>query len=203
MSQRTRTTDVDELRARIRTASIRVFALHGFKGTSVQAVADEVGLSKQALLYHVSNKDGLWTGALEEVRDRWIRLLPRMLASATLTTGDRVEAMLHELTDAIAEDPEITRFVMRAIMDAPNAAFDVLGSDSAEWFQVASAFLKQGQENGTVSRDLDPENWVISSGILLLGSMSVPDPSILDNPVRRQALLREVARMIIVSLSPR
>jgi AcrR family transcriptional regulator len=57
-----------------------LFARHGFEQTSVQAVADAVGLSKAGLLHHFPSKDALHAavraqvdtlgrGALEEVRD--------------------------------------------------------------------------------------------------------------------------------------
>ncbi|CCH87757.1 Transcriptional regulator, TetR family [Modestobacter italicus] len=57
-----------------------LFARHGFEQTSVQAVADAVGLSKAGLLHHFPSKDALHeavraqvdtlgAGALDQVRD--------------------------------------------------------------------------------------------------------------------------------------
>ena len=41
-----------------------LFARHGFAQTSVQAVADAVGLSKAGLLHHFSSKQALWDAVL-------------------------------------------------------------------------------------------------------------------------------------------
>ncbi|HNC99806.1 MAG TPA: helix-turn-helix domain-containing protein, partial [Myxococcota bacterium] len=48
----TRRQDTEQLRERIRSAAIQLFAAQGYLGTSLQEVADAVGISKQLLLYH-------------------------------------------------------------------------------------------------------------------------------------------------------
>jgi AcrR family transcriptional regulator len=40
----------EQIQTRARAAAVRLFSRRGFEGTSVQAIADEVGTSKQALL---------------------------------------------------------------------------------------------------------------------------------------------------------
>ena len=42
-----------------------LFARHGFAQTSVQSVADAVGLSKTGLLHHFPSKQALWDAVLE------------------------------------------------------------------------------------------------------------------------------------------
>ena len=43
-----------------------LFARHGFSQTSVQSVADAVGLSKTGLLHHFPSKQRLWDAVLEQ-----------------------------------------------------------------------------------------------------------------------------------------
>jgi AcrR family transcriptional regulator len=45
-----------------------LFARHGFEQTSVQAIADAVGLSKAGLLHHFPSKDALYAAALDRAR---------------------------------------------------------------------------------------------------------------------------------------
>jgi AcrR family transcriptional regulator len=45
-----------------------LFARHGFEQTSVQAVADAVGLSKAGLLHHYPSKDALRAAVLDQAR---------------------------------------------------------------------------------------------------------------------------------------
>ena len=45
--------------AQICRAAMRLIARRGFDATSLQAIADEVGITKQTLLYYYSSKDKL------------------------------------------------------------------------------------------------------------------------------------------------
>jgi len=59
----------EERRARIVAAALDVFAERGYKGASLAQIADRVGITQQAVLYHFRSKDQLLVAALEE-RDR-------------------------------------------------------------------------------------------------------------------------------------
>jgi AcrR family transcriptional regulator len=59
----------EESRAKAVAAATELFALTGFKGTSVAAVAAKTGLSQSGLLHHFPSKAALLTAVLEE-RDR-------------------------------------------------------------------------------------------------------------------------------------
>ncbi|MDF5753096.1 TetR/AcrR family transcriptional regulator [Spongiactinospora sp. TRM90649] len=45
------------MRAEILESAGRLFAAHGFRGTSLQDIASDVGCSKASLLYHFTSKD--------------------------------------------------------------------------------------------------------------------------------------------------
>ncbi|GLY46995.1 TetR/AcrR family transcriptional regulator [Lentzea sp. NBRC 102530] len=59
----------EESRAKAVAVATELFALTGFKGTSVAAVAARTGLSQSGLLHHFPSKAALLTAVLEE-RDR-------------------------------------------------------------------------------------------------------------------------------------
>ena len=68
---------VPETHREILAAAARRFAVTGFKGTSLQDIAREVGCSKAAVLYHFANKEAILTelmapaiGMLEELDSR-------------------------------------------------------------------------------------------------------------------------------------
>ncbi|MDL0434127.1 helix-turn-helix domain-containing protein, partial [Marinobacter sp. TBZ242] len=56
-------------------AAERVFAQYGYRGASVQAIAEEAGLPKSNVLYYMGNKRGLYVRLLERMRARWSALL--------------------------------------------------------------------------------------------------------------------------------
>ncbi|MCD7439608.1 TetR/AcrR family transcriptional regulator [Streptomyces lincolnensis] len=67
MSARVRS---QERRAEIVRAALEVIAERGYRGASMAAVAERVGLTQQGLLHHFPTKDTLLVAVLEE-RDKW------------------------------------------------------------------------------------------------------------------------------------
>ena len=56
-------------RAEILNAAVELFGTLGYYGTSLQKIADRVGLTKAGVLHYVGSKEGLLTAALDEVYD--------------------------------------------------------------------------------------------------------------------------------------
>ena len=71
---RTRTRD------EILSTAARLFAGAGFKGTSLQAIADEVGCSKATLLYHFDSKDAILNALLAPAARDLAALAERLAA---------------------------------------------------------------------------------------------------------------------------
>ncbi|WP_415950539.1 TetR/AcrR family transcriptional regulator [Streptomyces sp. KLOTTS4A1] len=62
-------------RAEILRAALEVIAERGYRGTSLAAVAERVGLTQQGLLHHFPTKEALLIAVLED-RDRWDAAVP-------------------------------------------------------------------------------------------------------------------------------
>lgn len=75
----------DRLEADIAAVAVRVFAECGYEGTSVAAIAEGAGLSKQNLMYYFPTKQELYARVLDEVLDDW---LERMSSLAQADEGD-------------------------------------------------------------------------------------------------------------------
>ncbi|MEV8032921.1 TetR/AcrR family transcriptional regulator [Streptomyces sp. NPDC086182] len=67
MATRTRS---EERRAEIVRATLEVIAERGYRGASLAAVAERVGLTQQGLLHHFPTKEALLVAVLKE-RDQW------------------------------------------------------------------------------------------------------------------------------------
>lgn len=60
----------EERRAEIVRATLEVIAERGYRGASLAAVAERVGLTQQGLMHHFPTKDALLVAVLQE-RDQW------------------------------------------------------------------------------------------------------------------------------------
>lgn len=65
-------------RDQILSAAARRFASVGFKGSSLQDIADDVGCSKATLLYHFASKDAILTALIEPAARDLAALIARL-----------------------------------------------------------------------------------------------------------------------------
>ena len=73
-----------DMASAILVEATHLFAARGYDGTSVQAIADAVGIRKASLLYHYPSKEALHRRVLEELLSQWNDRLPAlMLARAS------------------------------------------------------------------------------------------------------------------------
>jgi TetR/AcrR family transcriptional regulator len=70
----------DKLEADIAAVAVQVFAEFGYEGTSIAAVAEKAGLSKQNLMYYFPTKQALYQRVLDEVLDEWLERMEHLAA---------------------------------------------------------------------------------------------------------------------------
>jgi AcrR family transcriptional regulator len=136
-------------------AAVRVFAARGYRGASIDAIASEVGVSRQGVLHHFPSKVQLLTGVLER-RDEEDKAIGAALheqhghsIGATLRAGREYRAQrrglaqLYTILSAESVDPA-----------HPAHAFFVdryrrVRAIFAEW-------VAEAQDEGRLSTDLEP-----------------------------------------------
>ena len=105
-----------DTRSRLIEVARRHFAERGFDGTSIAAIAEELGLTKQALLHHFGSKERLYGEVLQQISERIIRELDELAAASE----DSYEALETLLVDRIAgrlDQSDGTRILMRELLD--------------------------------------------------------------------------------------
>ncbi|MEV7013704.1 helix-turn-helix domain-containing protein [Streptosporangium sp. NPDC051022] len=68
------------MRDDILDSAVRLFATHGFLGTSLQDIASDAGCSKASLLYHFTNKDAILAELLAPAGQELAALTDRLTA---------------------------------------------------------------------------------------------------------------------------
>lgn len=94
----TRAESREQTRKRLLGAAARLFAKHGFQGTSVDDVAEAAGYSKGALYYNFQSKDDLFEALVEESIGEMIAGLESALGGAH-TIEEKLAAMQRVLTE--------------------------------------------------------------------------------------------------------
>jgi AcrR family transcriptional regulator len=151
---------VPNVREAALAAATRLFAAHGFDATSLQAIADAVGVSKQAILHHFPSKERLRDAVLDAMLAHWNDTLPRLLVAATASEG-RFDAVFGEVRRFFAADPDRARLVVRELLDRPAETRRVLSGPVHTWVAAISRYIREGQASGRHFADVDPEAYVV------------------------------------------
>jgi AcrR family transcriptional regulator len=150
--------------ARIIGAALELFARNGVGGTSLQMIADEIGVTKAAVYHQYSTKDEIVIAAAEaelEKVDGVVRAAEaehsRARARKTLVTGMVDLAVAHRRSaSSILNDPVIVRFFaehgsFRPVMDRMSRV--LVGDEVGHEARVSTAMLTAAI-SGTVMHPL-------------------------------------------------
>ncbi len=111
-----------DTRKRILEVAARLFACHGFSGTSIRDIADELGVTKAALYYHFASKDVL----LQELVSKPILAVSAVMeAERDLTTPAARRQFVYDVISAMAscdsdvvtvfKDPSVAPYIDQSV----------------------------------------------------------------------------------------
>jgi AcrR family transcriptional regulator len=139
----------------------RLFAERGYEGTSMNDVAERVGMRKASLFYHFATKDALY----EAVLDRLVASLQVALEAVYVSSGtfeDRLDAVTETLVTVLASHPYAARLLLREAMDWGPVIRGELLDRILLVLEAGAAWLRAGQEQGAFVEG-DPKQLVLSS----------------------------------------
>jgi AcrR family transcriptional regulator len=168
MAQRSTQTIAEEpiaaaSRERILEAAIAEFALHGFAGARVDAIAERAEINKRMLYAYVGNKRDLWVAALERVYEQK-RAEERKLDLHRLDPADAMAVLVRFNFRYHTDHPEFM-----AMLNGENLLRGVNLRESkrvtelySPLITLMSEVLARGQEVGVFRRGVDPMQLYIS-----------------------------------------
>jgi AcrR family transcriptional regulator len=148
-----------DARHRILCAAARLYALHGFDGTSIREIAAAAEVTKPLVHYHFGTKEQLFATLLRESIDA-CRAASLDVRGQSATACDRLRAMLHWQFACAREAPEILVFA-HEVMSLPGllpVGFDYKAECKAlcaDWAQI----VEDGRRSGEF-RAVDPQTVV-------------------------------------------
>lgn len=161
-----------DVRARILVEATRLFGEQGYEGTSIQEVADAVGVRKPSLLYHFTSKLELHGAVIDALLARWKDVIPSLLA-ASRSGHDRYSAAIMALVEFLQEDPNRAKLAVRELMDRPVEARDRIAQHISPWLPIVTDYIRMGQSTGVVKKEVDPESYVIHVILMVVGTVAM------------------------------
>ncbi|MBF0120794.1 MAG: TetR/AcrR family transcriptional regulator [Desulfobacterales bacterium] len=152
--------------------AIRLFSINGFDGTSIQSIADAVGIKKQSLLYYFGSKEDLREEIYKNVISHWKEKLPKLLATKSGGYG-RFTSIIESLITFLLEDKNRTRLIIREILDRPDAVRKTASENLMPWVMIISDYIRMGQEAGIIKESVDPESYITQVIMMAMGTVAI------------------------------
>ena len=196
-------------RKKLLVAARHEFAAAGLAGARVDEIAARAGVNKQLVYHYFGDKDALYLAVLEWVYEE-IREQERKLNLEGLLPAEAIRKLIEASFDHLAAHPD---FIVLLNDENRGGARHVRGSQRLEAMHsplvsMVSKILKQGVQNGTFRRGIDPVQLYISiaglsyfffSNTATLSAIFGKD---LRSEAARRARRKHVVDLVMQSLRP-
>ena len=146
-------------REAILDAALEVFSAHGFRGATLDQIAEGAGLSKPNLLYYFPSKEAVHRALLTGLLDTWLDPLKAMNPK-----GDPVEEVLgyvRRKLDLSRDYPRESRLFAGEIIQGAPRLREVIEGDLRRLVAEKSAVLSAWMDAGRIAR-VDPVHLIFS-----------------------------------------
>lgn len=147
----------EQNRKNILAAAEDSFVKNGFKGTSMQSIADAAELPKANVLYYFKSKQALYLAVLDEIIRRWDESIDDMSEGddPAEVLGNYIRAKV----DLAIQYPNASKiFALEIIQGAPNLQ-DHLRSNLRTWVRDKSKIIQSWIDQGKM-KAVDPEHLI-------------------------------------------
>ncbi|WP_030073206.1 TetR family transcriptional regulator C-terminal domain-containing protein [Halomonas alkaliantarctica] len=147
----------DRIEQSILSAAEQVFAQYGYRGASLQAIADQAGLPKANILYYMGSKQALYVRLLNRMMRRWNAVLeditPESDPGQVLSDFIRTKMVLGQ------RYPEGSKLFAAEILAGAPFLSDYLSGELKEWVASRAMIIRQWSIQGKMD-NVDPR-WLI------------------------------------------
>lgn len=135
--------------------AIGVFYRKGFAATSIQDLADELGMLKSSLYYYITSKDALLRRIFEDSHAGAVEVVERVLA-LDVAPLDRIRAYLQQYAEWFLTNLERATLYAREWRYLTGDFRHEVEAHRAYYDDVLVEMIEQAQEDGDVPKSLSP-----------------------------------------------
>ena len=140
-------------------AALEVFSTYGYRGTTVDQIADKAGLSKPNLLYYFKRKEDIYVAVLEHTLDEWLKPLRVMDVD-----GDPIAELtryISEKLDMSFANPSASRLFANEILHGAPHIQKFLKGPLRELVEEKAKVIRRWIADGKIKR-VDPPHFIFA-----------------------------------------
>ncbi|MDR3470776.1 MAG: TetR family transcriptional regulator C-terminal domain-containing protein [Devosia sp.] len=148
-----------EKQDRILEAALEVFSVNGFRGTTIDQIADAAGMSKPNLLYYFPRKDEIHKRLIAEMLDMWLAPLREMDPA-----GDpipEIRSYIRRKLEMARDFPRESRLFANEILQGAPRIIDMLEGDLRRLVDEKASVITFWMDQGKLNR-ADPYHLIFS-----------------------------------------
>jgi AcrR family transcriptional regulator len=148
--------DGAERRAQIRRVAAELFHTRGYRETSMDTIADHVGIKKASLYYYFPGKDQLLVELHEEMIELIISAQEKRVSEGTLTPRQMLLAIMTDVIGLQESHPGHLRIFFEHYRELPKRVREEIAAKREHYRQMLIQVLRDGVASDEFV-DLDPE----------------------------------------------
>jgi AcrR family transcriptional regulator len=142
--------------AEVLDAAARVFHAKGYEASSIQDIADEVGILKGSLYYYISSKEDVLFEMLQEVHASALEAV----TGAVAVDGDpveRIRSFVETLARFHADNTVRMGILLHDFRSLSAPRREEIVRDRDRYDEILRVLLTEGSEQGLIRPDVDPK----------------------------------------------
>jgi TetR/AcrR family transcriptional regulator len=157
--RRKRTRIQKEKRETILEAALEVFSTHGFRGSTIDQIAEAAGMSKPNLLYYFHNKEEIHETLIARLLETWLAPLKELRADGDPLT--EIRSYIRRKLEMARDYPRESRLFANEILQGAPRILPLLEIDLKNLVDEKTAILEDWMRAGKIAA-ADPRHLIFS-----------------------------------------
>lgn len=148
---------------RLTDAAFRLFVTRGYAATTLQQIADDVGMTKGAIFFYFQSKENLLLHLLDHAERHIVTPFGEQALRTQGSPTDKIVAFFHHGARQGLERPYELLCLIQISIEfnrVPGIIGDRIGQIYKRNYDLLESIVRQGQETGGISRVIKPTEFV-------------------------------------------
>jgi TetR/AcrR family transcriptional regulator len=148
-----------EKRELILEAALEVFSQHGFRGSTIDQIAEAAGMSKPNLLYYFKSKEAIFVTLIDRLMETWLAPLREMDAEGDPAT--EVRSYIRRKMEMARDFPRESRLFANEILQGAPRILPLLEGELRELVDEKAQVIREWMRRGKLKK-ADPYHFIFA-----------------------------------------